>query len=182
MTNTREVIITLKEVRQEKQLSFDKILNLMKENGDYLSKSTLSRVFAEGSEDKNFRYEDTIRPIANALLDMETIEADDDIDTQAYKSILKLKKDLLFEYERQISELKNEIEEVARREKEKYHARLEKETLSFQKNLEFLNKQVELKDHRIDHLLDANEKLLNQLLQCNKCKEREAKYGSDKMR
>ena len=172
MTNTREVIITLKEVRKEKNLSFDKILDLMKENGDFLSKSTLSRVFADGSEDKTFRYDDTIRPIAKALLDIENLEKDDDIDTQAYKAILKLKKDLLFEYEKQIADLKEEIKEVALREKTKYHEKMEKETELFQKNLAFLNHQVELKDHRIDHLLDANEKLLGQLLMCNRCKER----------
>ena len=172
MPNTREVILTLKEVRKEKGLSFDKILDLMKENEDFLSKSTLSRVFAEGSEDKTFRYDDTIRPIAKALLDIETIEADDDIDTQAYKSILKLKKDLLFEYERQIAELKEEIDNVRRDEKAKYHDKMEKETLAFQKNLDFLNHQVELKDHRIDHLLDANQKLLDQVLLCSHCRER----------
>jgi hypothetical protein len=170
MTNTREVILTLKEVREEKKLSFDKILDLMRQNGDYLSKSTLSRVFANGSEDKTFRYEDTIRPIANALLDIETIEADDDIDTQAYKSILKLKKDLLFEYERQIAELKDELKEVQRSEKEKYHDKLAKETDKFQQNLAFLNHQVELKDDRIDQLLGANVKLLDQILLCQKCK------------
>lgn len=172
MTNTREVILTLKEVRKEKNLSFDKILDLMKENGDFLSKSTLSRVFAKGSEDKTFRYDDTIRPIAKALLDIETIEQDDDVDTQAYKSILKLKKDLLVEYEGQIKQLKEEIQEVTRREKDKYHERMEKETAHFQKNLDFLNHQVELKDHRIDHLLDANQKLLDQLLMCSECKMR----------
>ena len=170
MTNTREVIKTLKEVRAEKQLSFDKILDLMKENGDYLSKSTLSRVFADGSEEKSFRYEDTLRPIAKALLDIETIEADDDIDTQAYKSILMLKKDLLFEYERQISELKEEIKETERREKAKYHEKMAKETDKFQENIAFLNHQVDLKDDRITQLLDANVKLLDQILLCQKCK------------
>lgn len=183
MTNTREVIILLKEVRKEKNLSYDKILDLMKENGEYLSKSTLSRVFANGSENnpQKFRYEETLRPIANALLDIETIEQDDDIDTQAYKSILKLKKDLLIEYETQIKDLKAEIKETAQREKEKYLGRLEKETLQFQKNLAFLNHQVELKDHRIDHLLDANQKLLDQLLLCNRCKERGTDDGTCEM-
>ena len=170
MTNTREVILTLKEVRKEKNLSFDKILDLMKDNGDFLSKSTLSRVFADGSEDKTFRYDDTIRPIAKALLDIETIEKDDDIDTQAYKSILKLKKDLLFEYEKQITELKDEMAEIKRQEKEKYHEKIAKETDKFQQNLDFLNHQVKLKDDRIDQLLGANMKLLDQILLCQKCK------------
>lgn len=170
MTNTREVIITLKEVREEKKLSFDKILDLMKENGDFLSKSTLSRVFAEGSENKTFRYEDTIRPIAKALLDIETIEADDDTDTRGYKTIINFKKELLFEYEKQIEQLKNEIDEVSKREKAKYHEKMEQETATFQKNITFLNNQIDLKDHRIDHLLDMNQKLMDQLLKCHKCK------------
>ena len=91
MTNTRDIIIKLKEVRQEKGLSFGDILTLMENNGDYLSKSTLSRVFAEGSEDGSFKYEETIRPIANALLDIETIEDTDNMDVQAMKSLLKYK-------------------------------------------------------------------------------------------
>ena len=74
MTNTRDIIIKLKEVREEKKLSYTDILTLLEANGQYLSKSTLSRVFAEGSEDLSFKYEETIRPIANALLDIETNE------------------------------------------------------------------------------------------------------------
>ena len=80
MTNTREIIIRLKEVREEKGLSFGDILSLMEANGDFLSKSTLSRVFAEGSEENSFKYEETIRPIANAMLDIETIEEEDTTD------------------------------------------------------------------------------------------------------
>ena len=172
MTNSKELVLTLKEVRTEKNLSFDKILDMMKENGDFLSKSTLSRVFADGSENKTFRYEDTLRQIARVLLDIETVEPDDDTDTRGLKSVINFKKELLFEYEKQIEELKEQIKEVEQREKNKYHEKMEKETMTFQKNLEFLNHQVELKDHRIDHLLDANQKLLDQLLMCSECKMR----------
>lgn len=51
MTNPRDVIISLKKVRDEKGLSYAKILSLMEQNGDFLSPSTLSRVFADGSEE-----------------------------------------------------------------------------------------------------------------------------------
>lgn len=91
MTNTRDLIIKLKEVREEKGLSFGDILDLMEKNGDFLSKSTISRVFADGSEEQSFRYEETIRPIANALLDIENIEDTDDMDVRAMKSLLKYK-------------------------------------------------------------------------------------------
>ena len=175
MTNTKELILTLKEVREARSLSFDKIIKLIEDNNDVpVSKSTLSRLFADGSENKNFSYENVLRPVAKVLLDMEQIEADDDAYTRGFKSIINFKKELLFEYEKQIEELKAEIKEVEQREKAKYHDKMEKETATFQKNLAFLNHQVELKDHRIDHLLDANEKLLNQILLCQKCKQNEA--------
>lgn len=168
MIDTKEVIIKLKQVRAEKNLSFDKILALMEQNNQYLSKSTLSRVFAEGSEDKSFRYEETLRPIANALLDIETIEIDDDIDTQAYKSILKLKKDLIEDYANQNQELKEEIKALKDKERNRYNEKLQKQTDQFQRTLEFVNHQIELKDQRIDLLLESNAKLLeanNKLLE-----------------
>ena len=102
MTNTKEIIMKLKEVRKEKDLSYGDILELMEQNGDFLSKSTISRVFQEGSESLSFRYEETIRPIAKALLDIETIEADDDIDVQAMKSLLQYKIQRIEELERHI--------------------------------------------------------------------------------
>ena len=162
MIDTKEVILSLKQVKEEKKLSLDKILALIEENGEYVSKSTLSRVFANGSEEQLFRYETTLRPIANALLDIENIESDDDIDTQAMKSILKLKKDLLSSLEKQNEELKQELKDS----KLKYHEKLKVETDKFQKSLAFAMNQIELKDQRITQLLDANIQLLNQLLTC----------------
>jgi transcriptional regulator with XRE-family HTH domain len=162
MTNTKDIILKLKEVRQEKGLSFNDILNLMENNGDYLSKSTLSRVFADGSENSSFKYEETIRPIANALLDIETIEDTDNMDVQAMKSLLKYKIRVIEDLEQQIFTLKADLNT----EKLKYHDKLDKERENFQKSLNFCREQINLKDKRIDQLLDANIKLLNQLLTC----------------
>lgn len=169
METTKDVILALKEVKKERDLSLDKILALMEDNGQYLSKSTLSRVFAEGSENNNsFRYE-TLRPIADVLLDIEHIENDDPTDTKAYKSILKLKKDLI-----------NELRDELNHEKMKYHEKLERETKHFNDSLAFMSHQIELKDQRIDALLATttelmatNNKLLKQLMDCpiRKCNE-----------
>lgn len=157
MTNTKDIIIRLKEVRKEKDLSYGDILDLMEKNGDFVSKSTLSKLFAEGSEEhpEKFRYENTLRPIANAILDMENIEETDDMDIQALKTILKYK----------IERIK-ELEATLDHEKIKSHEKLDKERDRFQRSLDFLKDQVTLKDKRIDQLLDANVKLLNQLLNC----------------
>lgn len=162
MTNTKDVIIKLKAVRLEKQLSFGDILDLMEKNGDFLSKSTLSRVFADGSEDQSFRYEETIRPIAKALLDIETIEEDDTTDIKAMKSLLKLKIQRI-----------EELETALEHEKHKYHEKLAKETKHFQDSLAFMTNQIALKDKRIDALLETttelmstNNSLVKQLMDC----------------
>lgn len=162
MINSKDVILALKQVKEEKNLSLDKILALVEENGEYVSKTTLSRVFSKGSEEQLFRYETTLRPIANALLDIEHNEEGDDVDTHAYKSLLKLKKDLLFELENQVKELKAELDNS----KLKYHKKLEVETAKFQKSLDFATHQIELKDKRIDQLMDMNHELMSQLLSC----------------
>ena len=110
MTNTKDLIIKLKEVREEKNYSYNDIMSLMEKNGDYLAKSTLSRVFADGSEEMSFRYEETIRPIAKALLDIENIEDDDDMDIRAMKSLLKYKIQRIEELEQKIKELETALD------------------------------------------------------------------------
>lgn len=161
MIDTKEVILALKQVKKEKKLSLDKILIMMNDNdpSTAVSKTTIARVFAKGSEDQIFRYENTLRPIANVLLDIENYENDDDIDTRAYKSLLKLKKDLIIELEEKLKKVQEE-------EKTKYLEKLAEETEKFQRSLEFVKKQIEYKDKRIDQLMDDNSKLVNHILDC----------------
>ena len=162
ITDTKVLLKQLKEIKQAKDLSLDAILKMIEDNGDFVSKSTLSRVFSENSDVTDFRYETTLRPICDALLDIDTIETNDTIDVKAYKTILKLKKDI-------ISELKDEVNN----EKINYHERLEQETLKFQRSLDFMNNQITLKDQRIDalmklttDLMQTNNQLLKQLMDC----------------
>lgn len=169
MTNVKDIILQLKQVREEKGLSYNDILDLMENNGDYLSKSTLSRVFADGSEEVSFRYEETIRPIANALLDIENIEDDDNMDVRAMKSLLKYKIERIEELERQVERLELSLAE----EKVKYHERLDTEREQHSKRIEFLLNQIDLKDKRMDQLLNAvftkdaqHKELLNTILSC----------------
>ena len=151
MTNTKEIILKLKEVRKEKNLSYSDILELMEKNDDYLSKSTISRVFQDGSEELSFRYEETIRPIAKALLDIETIEDTDDLDVQAMKSLLQYKIQRIEELEQQIEQLEGSFN----KERLKFHEKMEQEREQWSKSIEFLKNQVSLKDKRIDVLLEA---------------------------
>ena len=169
MTNTKDIIIKLKEVRDEKGLSFTDILKLMEQNGDYLAKSTLSKVFSEGSEDLSFRYEETIRPIAKALLDIETEEEGDDTDIKAMKSLLKYKIQRIEELEKQIEQLNTLID----KQKIQFNEKMDSEREAWGRSIEFLKEQVAYKDKRMDLLLEAvtlkdarYDELLNLVITC----------------
>ena len=162
MTNTRDLILKLREVYSEKGLSYEKIMSLMEQDGEYTSKSTLSRLFGNNWEKYSFDYEKTLIPIANALLDVEIIEENDNVDTKAYKSLLNF----IDKNSKRIEELTQQIEEVSRKERNKYQEKLEKETDKFQQELDFAMNQIELKDKRIDQLMDMNHELMTQLLAC----------------
>lgn len=151
MINTKDIILRLKAVKEEKQLSNADIMRLIESNGDFVSKTTLSRVFAEGSEETIFRYEATLRPIAAALLDLNTIETDDDIDVSAMKTLLQFKLQKIQELEQENERLKAEID----REKVKSHEKFEKERKVYDDRIEFLLHQIELKDKRMDMLLEV---------------------------
>ena len=151
MTDTRDIIAKLKEVREEKGLSYADIITLVEKQGSSISKTTLSKIFSDGSEDMCFSYENTLRPIANALLDIETIEEDDAMDVQAMKSLLKYKIQRIEDLENQIKELKAALNG----EKVKYHEKLEKEREQSRRSIEFLKEQISLKDKRMDQLLEA---------------------------
>lgn len=162
MTNCRDLILKLKAVREEKSLSLGEIEARTDKNGEHVSIATLSRVFAEGSENGSFRYEGTLKPIANAILDIDTIEEDDDLDTQALKIMLQYKADKI-----------NELEAALDHEKVKHHDKMEKEREQYSKRIEFLMKQIDLKDNRIDQLLEAvftkdkqQKELLEKILNC----------------
>lgn len=144
MNKTKEVILKLKEVKEQRGLSLNEIVDLVEKNGDYISRSSVQRVFSDGSEDVSFRYEETIRPIANALLDIDTIEDSDNMDIRAMKTLLQYKN-------KRIEELESQLD----KEKLRYHEKLEKERERFNNSIEFLKKQVALKDRRIDILLDS---------------------------
>lgn len=162
MTNSKDLILKLKEVKERDHLSLGEIESRTEANGEHVSKATLSRVFAKGSEDLIFKFENTLKPIANAILDIDTIEEDDSLDTQALKLMLKIKADKI-----------RELEAALDHEKVKHHEKLDKEREQARRSIEYLKKQIDLKDKRIDMLLEAvfkkdkqHEELLAKIVNC----------------
>lgn len=169
MNDMREIILKLKQARNDKNLSLNDIVDL---TGNMISKTTIQRVFADGSENSSFRYDDTIRPLVKVLLDMETIEDTDDTDTRALKSLLKLKIQRIEELEKQISDFRLMLSE----EKNKSHEKMEKERAQYEKHIKLLDEQIEIKDKRMDAMSERYNKkdeqytqLVERLLNCHGC-------------
>ena len=160
MTNTKDIIIELKRVREEKQLSYSDIIKMMEDNGDIpVSATTLSRIFKEGSEDGYFSYETTLRPLAKALLDMETIEESDTTDIKAMKEILKYKIQRIQDLEKQV----NELEQALDKEKIRRHEQLDKQREQSQITIDFLKNELALKNKRMDIQNDRTNSLLDRI-------------------
>ena len=135
MIDTQNVIDSLQKIYKKRQLTQKKAYEIVHDFDpiNCPSETTIARVFREGASAEKFRWEASLRPIANAFLGLEDIESSEDPEEQALKSILKLKKD-------QLGKTKTELEdEIA-----KYHKRLAEETAKFQKSLEFAMHQIEL--------------------------------------
>lgn len=122
-TTISNIIIKLKKaINNNPEISLQKISD---ETG--ISKSTVTRIFADGSENRSFRY-DSLKPICLMLLGNDGI--DEEMDYDEFQLLL---------------------EEI----KDKYEKKLELEREQYRKGTEFLMHQVELKDDRIDKLFDA---------------------------
>lgn len=154
MVTTRDLITKLKAVKEERQLSYDAIIELVNEKGGYVSKSSLSRIFSENSEDRGF-LESTLLPVANALLDIDTIEEEDNTDERAMKTLLRYKSERIAELEKQIADVDVE-----------YNKKMDAERATWGRSIDFLKDQISKKDERIDILFGLYTKLLEQYTNC----------------
>ena len=138
-----EVISKLKKVKEEEGLSCQRIVDLVEENGDFVSLSTVKRVFEEGSETFGFQYENTLRPIAEALLGIRGPSAAASADeADALRAIIDYKSEKIADLEAQLARCED----------------------SYQRRLSFVREQISLKDARIDRLHCIIERMVDALL------------------
>lgn len=88
---TKDLILRLKKIKAQERLSNANIMQMIDENGDQISSTTLTRVFAKGSEDQNFRYYETLQPIAKVLLKLDQEEEGISDEEQATKDVALIK-------------------------------------------------------------------------------------------
>lgn len=138
-----EIIERLKQVRDEEGLSYQRIVDLVEENGSHVSLSSVKRVFEDGSESYGWQYENTLKPIAAAVLGFYSpavpataAEAD------GLKAVIEYKSEKIADLEAQLARCED----------------------SYQRRLAFVKGQIELKDARIDRLHGIIERMIDALL------------------
>lgn len=138
----KDLILELKKVKADGEVTYPRIMERIESSGKYVSLTTLRRVFAEGSElnASSFSYENTLTPIADALLPVE--ETPTPMDNPFAKEIAGLK-----------AVIRTQNEEISHLYELKEH---------LDDRITFLLDQIAEKDRMISKLLD-------QVLICNKC-------------
>lgn len=111
-TKTREVILALKKVREENGYTLQRIQDMVLDAGGSLSMSTVKKVFSEGSENLNFRYEDSVKPIADVLLRIHQPEKTDEPEVEALRQIVLLKNAILDETREELARTKEREAEI----------------------------------------------------------------------
>lgn len=140
------IILKLREAKEVKGLSYQDISDITEENGEYVSVSSVKRVFAKDSDVSNFRYNQTIRPIIRAVLglDEETAEPTDDPNQpEEYYTTIEAMKAVLDYKHQQLVDSAKEIERLK--------AELQSANEAHQKAIEDMANETKLK---IDHLKD----------------------------
>lgn len=151
----RKTIKRLKQIKTEQGLSITQIMELMDKQGKFVSEGTLKKVFADGSEDKQFRYQDSIAPVADVLLDVygDTSGLDD---IESLRQIIREKNKLIEFLVIKVEELGEEAES----RKELYEDR----KAAFERNIAALELQVHRLHEQVDRKDIMLDKLVNELL------------------
>ena len=141
----RKTIHRLKQIKSEQGLTVQKIMDLMDERGQFVSEATIKRVFADGSEEQNFRYQDSIAPIADVLLDIygDTSGLDD---AESLRQVIREKNKLIEFLMMKLDEKEDEFDK-------RISLYEERKTL-YEKSIERFETQVMRKDELIERLLN----------------------------
>ena len=144
----KTTIEQLKKVKAEQGLSVSRIMEMLEAKGKFVSEATVKRIFSEGSEEFNFRYQDSIAPLADVLLDLYG-------DTSGLDEVMALK---------QIIHDKNQTIEFMMIKFEEQKSAYEKNVAHLKGQIHRLNERLDIRERSIERKDAIMEKLLNAYL------------------
>ena len=137
---THDLIIQLKAIKEEQGLTIQNICETLENNGYHVSLNTIKKIFSEGSENQHFQFHNTLQPISRVLLRIYG-EAKGNSEIDGLRAAVQVKDELIDKLEREIVDVHTDS----------------------RRRVDYLNHQIELKDQRIDTLMERVTILLNQL-------------------
>lgn len=153
---TRQVILQLKAVKEERGISLQRIHDITTEKGGNVSFSTVRKIFSEGSENMNFRYEDTVQPVALALLDTDEppreVSGVVETEAEALKALVQLKNSIIREQQDTIDSIKareQEIKEEAQKKIDHLRAQIADQQKVLDERKEFMEERRDF-IHRLE--------------------------------
>lgn len=141
LQNTKDLVIALKHAKEAKSISIAQIMATMEERNQSISRTTLNRLFADGSEDNDsFSYSATLKPLAELLLEEGDEQDANDLCSQL---INDLRADI---------RVKNEIIK-----------KMESEVIVLKEQIEILQKQLDIENRRMDESNALARRLIDRL-------------------
>ena len=143
-TSAQDLIRQLKQAKADGEITYPRIMDRIEANGKYISLTTLRRVFADGSElnADSFNYENTLLPIADALLPIEDTPTITDNPNAGEIAGLK-------------AVIRTQAEEISHLYDLNQH---------LHNRITFLLEQIEIKDRRMDEKDETIRRLMDKLL------------------
>jgi len=155
----KEIILQLKQIRHDRELSVQDVYFMVKDAGFSTSESSVRRVFAEGSEEQNFRYQDTIQPIAQVLIGVkEEGEPLNAAEADALKQIALLKESMITDLQTENAQLLARVQKLEgdfERTVKEYETRIEEYRENLRRaraRVDKLDEQINRKDDYIDRV------------------------------
>ena len=156
--HTHDLILRMKKIKDEQQLSPQNIYEELEKNGYHVSLNSIKKVFSEGSENEHFRFHDTIQPISRVLFDIYGENEDDSSEVEGLKAAIRVKDELITKLEQENASL----------------------NFDSRRRIDYLKSQISLKDDRIDRLMSRVDVLIGQLDKLlNRCESCRAKQNND---
>lgn len=140
----RDTVERLRKVKKDNGLTTSQIMEMLEEKNCFISEATIKRIFSENNDPTKFKYQSTIAPLADVLLDLYSDQSGAE-DVTTLKALIHDKNEMI-----SILVMKND---EMRADFEKRITHLQKQLETMEEHLMFREKQIDKKDEIIAMLL-----------------------------
>ena len=90
----RDTVERLRKLKRDNDLTNSQIMDMLEKNNCYISEATIKKVFSENNDPGSFKYQSTIAPLADVLLDMYSDDSGSD-EVTALKALIHDKNEMI---------------------------------------------------------------------------------------